>query len=121
MVLGCLASWAVYVLFQWDALPFYLIHILAWFLSDWILLSVVQVMITFGRHKKLIFDEFLIAFIRRTAHYRLINSILSSDGYSENSPDHIYFYVHYQIQRYDGVSEPSNCTGVALHMRQNRA
>lgn len=43
MVLGCLAAWAVNVLFQWDALPFYLVHILVWFLSDWILLSVVQV------------------------------------------------------------------------------
>ena len=43
MVLGCLASWAVNVLFQWDALPFYLVHILVWFLSDWIMLSVVQV------------------------------------------------------------------------------
>ncbi|KAL7052001.1 hypothetical protein ACKWTF_004719 [Chironomus riparius] len=42
MVLGCLASWAVNVLFQWDALPFYLVHILVWFLSDWIMLSVVQ-------------------------------------------------------------------------------
>lgn len=43
MVLGCLASWAVNVLFQWEALPFYLVHILVWFLSDWIMLSVVQV------------------------------------------------------------------------------
>lgn len=43
MVLGCLASWAVNVLFKWDALPFYLVHILVWFLSDWIMLSVVQV------------------------------------------------------------------------------
>ncbi|CAO1372885.1 unnamed protein product [Diamesa serratosioi] len=42
MVLGCLASWAVNILFQWDALPFYLVHILVWFLSDWIMLSVVQ-------------------------------------------------------------------------------
>lgn len=42
MILGCLASWAVNVLFKWDSLPFYLVHILVWFLSDWILLVVVQ-------------------------------------------------------------------------------
>jgi hypothetical protein len=50
MILGCLASWAVNVLFQWDALPFYLVHILVWFLSDWIMLSVVQVRIATCTH-----------------------------------------------------------------------
>jgi hypothetical protein len=43
MVLGCLASWAVNVLFQWDPLSFYLVHILIWFLSDYMMLCVVQV------------------------------------------------------------------------------
>jgi ceramide glucosyltransferase len=43
MVIGGFASWAVSVLFHWDSLVFYLIHILVWFLSDWVLLSIVQV------------------------------------------------------------------------------
>lgn len=45
MVIGACAAWAVSVLFQWDVLGFYLVHILVWFLLDWILLSVVQVLI----------------------------------------------------------------------------
>lgn len=43
LVVGAFASWAVSILFAWDSLVFYLIHILMWFLSDWILLSIVQV------------------------------------------------------------------------------
>lgn len=43
MVIGALAAWSVGVLFQWDGLGFYLIHILFWFIFDWILLSIVQV------------------------------------------------------------------------------
>jgi ceramide glucosyltransferase len=43
MVIGGFASWAVSVLFHWDSLVFYLIHILVWFFSDWVLLSIVQV------------------------------------------------------------------------------
>lgn len=42
MILGALASWSVSVLFHWDALVFYLVHILMWLLSDWLLLSIVQ-------------------------------------------------------------------------------
>ncbi|XP_037045557.1 ceramide glucosyltransferase isoform X2 [Bradysia coprophila] len=42
MIVGVFASWAVNVLFHWDSLVFYLVHILLWFLSDWILLSIVQ-------------------------------------------------------------------------------
>lgn len=48
MVIGACAAWAVGVLFQWDVLGFYLVHILVWFLLDWILLSIVQVT-TFSR------------------------------------------------------------------------
>lgn len=43
MVIGGCAAWAVRVLFQWEPLVFYLIHILLWFMCDWVLLSVVQV------------------------------------------------------------------------------
>ncbi|XP_022915093.1 ceramide glucosyltransferase [Onthophagus taurus] len=42
MVIGLGAAWAVNVLFKWDVLGFYLIHILMWFICDWILLSIVQ-------------------------------------------------------------------------------
>uniref|UniRef100_U5ET80 ceramide glucosyltransferase n=1 Tax=Corethrella appendiculata TaxID=1370023 RepID=U5ET80_9DIPT len=42
MIVGLMASWAVNILFKWNSLVFYLIHILVWFLSDWILLSIVQ-------------------------------------------------------------------------------
>lgn len=42
LIVGAFASWSVNVLFGWDSLVFYLIHILFWFLSDWILLSIVQ-------------------------------------------------------------------------------
>lgn len=45
MVIGAAASWAVSILFNWDSLVFYLIHILVWFLLDWLLLSIVQVSI----------------------------------------------------------------------------
>lgn len=42
MVVGAFASWSVSMLLHWDSLVFYLVHILMWFLSDWILLSIVQ-------------------------------------------------------------------------------
>lgn len=42
MVLGALASWSASIIFKWDPLVFYLVHILTWFLSDWIMLSIVQ-------------------------------------------------------------------------------
>lgn len=43
MIIGACASWAVSMLFRWDSLVFFLVHILVWFLFDWILLSIVQV------------------------------------------------------------------------------
>lgn len=42
MILGAFASWSVSLIFHWDALVFYLVHILMWLLSDWLLLSIVQ-------------------------------------------------------------------------------
>lgn len=45
MIVGGLAAWAASLLFKWDPLVFYLVHILTWLLSDWILLSIVQVSI----------------------------------------------------------------------------
>lgn len=43
LILGAFASWGVAILFRWDSLAFYLIHVLCWFLSDWMLLTIVQV------------------------------------------------------------------------------
>ncbi|XP_051167105.1 ceramide glucosyltransferase [Leptopilina boulardi] len=42
LVLGACTSWAASVLFEWDSLVFYLVHILLWFMFDWTMLCVVQ-------------------------------------------------------------------------------
>lgn len=42
MVIGAAAAWSVSILFGWDSLVFYMVHILIWFLLDWVLLSIVQ-------------------------------------------------------------------------------
>lgn len=42
MMLGALAAWATCWLFACDPIVVYLLHILCWFLLDWILLSIVQ-------------------------------------------------------------------------------
>lgn len=42
MLSGGLAAWASYLLFRTDPLVFYLVHVLAWFLSDWTLIHIVQ-------------------------------------------------------------------------------
>lgn len=42
MLMGALSSFSATLLFQWDPFVFYLVHILVWFLLDWILLGVLQ-------------------------------------------------------------------------------
>merc|ERR1712209_172760 len=42
MLAGALASLSSYILFRTDPVCFYLIHVLCWFLADWILIHVVQ-------------------------------------------------------------------------------
>lgn len=42
MLLGALVAWATSFLFQWDAFAVYLLHLLLWFLLDWMLLSIIQ-------------------------------------------------------------------------------
>ena len=42
ILLGLLAAWSVFYLFRWDPLSFFLLHILIWFLMDWVLIHVVQ-------------------------------------------------------------------------------
>lgn len=117
MVLGCLASWAVNILFQWDPLSFYLVHILIWFLSDWIMLSVVQVKKS-KLHSCLM--QIYISEYFRTDLCHSINSTSSLDGCFVNLVDLIYFYVRYLIQQLDGEKGPSNYTGEELLMSWNR-
>ena len=42
ILLGGLTSWSVMILFGWDPLSFFFIHLLVWFLMDWILILVIQ-------------------------------------------------------------------------------
>ncbi|XKL59172.1 hypothetical protein PGB90_000188 [Kerria lacca] len=42
LILGIFTSWAVYVIFMWDPVVFYLVHVLIWFLLDYTLLSIIQ-------------------------------------------------------------------------------
>ncbi|XP_053659376.1 ceramide glucosyltransferase [Anopheles marshallii] len=42
IIVGLFACGAVKVLFRWNPLVFFLIHTLVWFLSDWVLLSIIQ-------------------------------------------------------------------------------
>lgn len=82
LVLGAFAAWSVSLLFHWDSLVFYLIHILLWFLSDWILLSIVQVSFINIYHvynsSKTYFSTL------RTERYLLTSLTLSLDGFSES-------------------------------------
>lgn len=110
MVLGCLASWAVNILFQWDPLSFYLVHILIWFLSDWIMLSVVQVRTRILPRK---FNLKYAHFFFRTDRFHSTNSILLLAGSFVSSLDLIYFYVHYSIRQFDGARGRSNFIGAA--------
>ena len=43
MLSGALASLSAHILFKIDPVPFYMVHILVWFMFDWILIHVVQV------------------------------------------------------------------------------
>lgn len=45
-VIGVFAAWATSYLFKFEPLVFYLIHLLLWFICDWILLSVIQVLLS---------------------------------------------------------------------------
>ena len=43
MLLGILTAWAVNFLLRWDPISFFLVHVLLWFIMDWMLLHIVQV------------------------------------------------------------------------------
>lgn len=42
MLLGTLAAWAINFLFQCDVFVVFLVHVLVWFLLDWLLLCIIQ-------------------------------------------------------------------------------
>lgn len=42
LLLGILSSWAVFYLLHWNPLAFFFVHVLIWFLMDWILIRVIQ-------------------------------------------------------------------------------
>jgi ceramide glucosyltransferase len=42
ILLGIIAAWAVTVMFNWSGLAFFFVHVLVWFLFDYILLVVIQ-------------------------------------------------------------------------------
>ena len=49
LLLGALGALAARCLLQVDLIVFYLVHILSWFLLDWLMLSVVQVRLVLVR------------------------------------------------------------------------
>lgn len=42
LIIGAFTSWAVCIMFKWDPVVFYLVHVLIWFLLDYTLLSIIQ-------------------------------------------------------------------------------
>ena len=88
MVLGAISAWSVLFLFRWDPLAFFFVHILLWFVMDWALLLVVQVIFymllkeqpsyrhNFYTHSinMLIVVILFMCFFFRTTHYLSTNS-----------------------------------------------
>jgi len=73
MLSGALAALASYLLFRTDPICFYLIHILCWFLADWILIHIVQ-----GGSLPFSKFEFLVMWLFREcgAPYLFLNALL---------------------------------------------
>ncbi|XP_034239673.1 ceramide glucosyltransferase isoform X2 [Thrips palmi] len=42
VILGAASAWACHYLFKWDPLVFYMVHLLIWFLCDFVLLKIIQ-------------------------------------------------------------------------------
>lgn len=42
LIVGATAAWAAKIILNWDPIAFYLIHILVWFILDWIIFTIVQ-------------------------------------------------------------------------------
>lgn len=111
MVIGACASWAVTVLFRWDALVFYLVHVLMWFLSDWILLSVVQVRFENHSWKSRFSSPNLLLLAYRTDRCLSTNSNLSSDGCCANALLLTCFSTLSGIQQFGGDRGSTNSPG----------
>ena len=43
MMLGVMAAWSTSFLFRWEPIAVFLVHLLAWFISDWLMIHIVQV------------------------------------------------------------------------------
>ena len=76
MLLGILTTWSVMTVFGWDPLSFFFLHLLIWFLMDWILLLVIQN----GEWPYNKFD-FLVIWVFRelTLPYLYVTSFISPD------------------------------------------
>lgn len=76
MLSGALASLAAHILFKIDPVPFYMVHILVWFMFDWILIHVVQ-------NGNLPFNkfEFLVMWMFREcgAPYLFLHAVMNQD------------------------------------------
>lgn len=115
MLIGALAAWAVSVLFKWDSLCFYLIHILLWFMCDWLLLSIVQVSVS---PSKLTFTQIISMFFScRMEHCHLINSILLLAGCSASARGRASSCTRSLIRRFAGGRVNSDSRGAASPKR----
>jgi len=76
MLSGALAALAAYIIFRLDPVCFYLVHVLVWFIFDWILIHIVQ-------NGNLPFNkfEFLVMWLFREcgAPYLFLHAILNPD------------------------------------------
>lgn len=104
MVLGTLSSWAVFYLFRWDPLSFFLVHVLVWFLMDWTLLHIVQ-------NGSLPFNkfEFLVMWVFRevSAPYLFLVAVLS--------PDIRWRTKDFRL-RWGGIAEPIERNDRKVHL-----
>ena len=73
-MLGLATSWTVNYLFGWNSLVFFLIHVLGWFLSDYMLLKIVQVKIIHLIFKNCALKMKFSLLIYRMGSYRLTSS-----------------------------------------------
>ena len=63
-LLGLATSWTVHFLFAWNSLVFFLVHVLGWFVCDYVILSIAQVRP---------FHSLLLAFLKTTCNYTVKN------------------------------------------------
>lgn len=118
MVIGGCAAWAVSVLFNWDSLGFYLIHILLWFISDWILLSIVQVNQILIRQNE---SWSVKVFVFRTDRCRSTSSTLWWAGCSASAPARTSSCTPFSTRGYGGGRASIAWRGAASPRRSSPA